>query len=252
MSTRTILGYWLGQRSYAESLLLQEYLHALRREQRIPDTVLFLEHEPVITLGRGAKAEHLLASEAELGERRVALVKTGRGGDVTLHAPGQLVCYPIFDLAPDRQDVRAYVNRLTEVMQGIVATYGISAGNIPGYVGLWVDADSPSVWPGRESALTPKKLGAIGVRISRWVTMHGFALNLSIDLSQFSLIVPCGIREYGVTSLSALTGSAPSAFEAAELAFGLFGRTFRATIGPLFSLEGEDPQRHFERTLEAS
>lgn len=247
MSVRTITGYWLGTRPYAEVLELQEQLHAARRDKRIGDSVLFLEHTPVVTFGRGGKEAHLLASPSVLEERGVELVRTGRGGDVTLHAPGQLVCYPIVDLAPDRQDVRAYVNLLTQVMQAIIAPSGIAAGTIPGYVGLWVDADAPHSWRGREFVRQPKKIGAIGVRISRWVTLHGFALNLSIDLRAFSLIVPCGIHEYGVTSVKELSASAPETRVAAELGLRQLALALRSTTGPLRDLEGVQLNQYFER-----
>lgn len=206
---------WLGRRRYAEVHALQESLHAARREGRIGDTVLFVEHEPVITFGRGAKSEHLLLDEAARRRLGIDLEHTGRGGDVTVHAPGQLVCYPIVELVPERRDVRRYVRDLAETMRCVVAEYGVSAGTIDAYIGLWVDAQSPAYWPGAELAIEPVKIGAIGVKISRWVTMHGFALNLSPELALFSSIVPCGIREHGVSSVQQLTGAAPSVHEAA-------------------------------------
>jgi lipoyl(octanoyl) transferase len=216
---RNILdGIFLGRRPYSPVHSFMMQLHEARRAGHIGDTVLLLEHEPVITLGRGAKAGNLLVSSDELAQRRVDLVETGRGGDVTLHAPGQLIAYPILDLAPHRKDVRKYVQALTRVMKSLVAPYSLDAGTIDEFIGLWIDSESPAHWRGGSVAKMPVKVGAIGVRISRWVTSHGFALNLNTDLSQFELIVPCGIRGRGVTSVEALTGVVPNLEESAQLA----------------------------------
>src|SRR5690606_20237956 len=152
-------------------------------------------HAPVVTLGRGAKPEHLLAPAPALAERGIEVVSTDRGGDVTLHAPGQLVCYPIVRLPEGQRDVRRYVRGLAAVMNAVIAAHGIEGGLLDAFVGLWVDRASPGAWPGAEHAAEPAKIGAIGVKLSRWVTLHGFALNLSVDLSLFDWIVPCGIRE---------------------------------------------------------
>jgi lipoyl(octanoyl) transferase len=225
-SERSLRAYWLGRAAYEPVHALQHELQEARKAGQIPDTVLFVEHEPTITLGRGATVEHLLTSEAALAESGIALVSTGRGGDVTLHAPGQLVCYPILDLHPDRMDVRRYVKDLNRVMMGLAKSYGIDSGTIEEYIGLWADQADPSAWPGAEAARTPVKIGAIGVRISRWVTMHGFAFNLTTDLSLFRLIVPCGISEFGVGSVASLTGVAPSVESAAQLALPLLSQIF--------------------------
>jgi lipoyl(octanoyl) transferase len=163
-----------------------------------------------------------------LRARGVELVTTDRGGDVTLHAPGQLVAYPIIDLRPDRCDVRRYVRDLTEVMRLVALRHGIDAGPVEGYVGLWVDAERPGSFEGKDRAERLEKLGAIGVRISRWVTMHGFALNLTTDLSLFDLIVPCGIAEHPVTSVESLTGTRPSAGVEAPAALEALAKTFGA------------------------
>lgn len=216
--TRKLVAYWLGQRDYRSVHAFQERLASARRSNDAPDTVLFLEHDPVITLGRGAKREHILLD----AERRKALgidcVETGRGGDVTLHAPGQLVCYPIIELSPEQRDVRRYVKNLTETMRRVVSHYGVQAGILDPHIGLWVDRAAPGRWLGSASAADPAKIGAIGVRISRWVTTHGFALNLTVDLSLFSAIVPCGIRAHGVTSLQELTRTRANTREVADLA----------------------------------
>jgi lipoyl(octanoyl) transferase len=189
-------------------LALQRQLFADRQAGQGEDVVLFVEHDPVITLGRGAKMQHLLASKDHLAKAGIDLAEVERGGDITLHAPGQLVCYPIVDLRPDRCDVRRYVQGLANAMRGVIQPYGIDAGLVDGMVGLWVDDANRGAWPGQAAAKSLAKIGAIGVRLSRWVTMHGYALNLSTDLRLFGLIVPCGISNHPVTSLQTLIGEA--------------------------------------------
>jgi len=230
---RRLRGLWLGRRRYAPLHALQRRLQEERRAGAVGDTVLLLEHEPVITLGRGGRAEHLLVARDELARRGIEFVETDRGGDITVHVPGQLVCYPILDLDPDRRDVRRYVLDLAETMRCVAAEHGVSCGTVPGLVGLWVDLDAPGGWAGAGGAKRLAKLGAIGVRISRWVTMHGFALNLSPDLDCYSLIVPCGIRDHGVTSIEALTGSAPDVRASAEVALYSLARVLGAEASPL-------------------
>jgi len=188
----------LGRVAYADALRLQEGLVAERQAGRGPDVLLLLEHDPVFTLGRNARAEHVLLPAAELRARGYEVFETGRGGDVTYHGPGQVVGYPILGLAPDRCDVHRYVRDLEEVLIRTCADHGVGAGRVPGMTGVWVGAE---------------KVGAIGVRIARWVTSHGFALNVSTDLAPFDLIVPCGIRGRGVTSLSRLLGRPVSTAE---------------------------------------
>ncbi len=201
---------WLGTRPYASVYELQCDLSEKRKQDLIDDTVLLLEHEPTITLRRGAKQQHLLSPKAVLDRHGVAVVETDRGGDVTLHAPGQLVAYPIVKLDGPAKDVRKYVNNLTTVMQRLVAHYGIAAGVAPGMVGLWTDLAAPEAYVDFDSATTPVKIGAIGVRISRWVTMHGFALNVTTDLSLFGHIVPCGISTHGVASIKVSRHEVPT------------------------------------------
>jgi lipoyl(octanoyl) transferase len=241
MTTRgPIRALWLGRAAYGAVHDVQHQLQEARKAGRIGDTVLFVEHEPTITLGRGATADHLLTSEQSLAEAGIALVSTGRGGDITLHAPGQLVCYPILDLHPDRMDVRRYVKDLNRVMTGLAASYGIQSGVIEKYIGLWADQSAPEEWSGVEHARTPVKIGAIGVRISRWVTMHGFAFNLSTDLALFRLIVPCGITEFGVGSVASLTGASPSVKSAAERALPLACDVFGYAPARLESMSAGD------------
>jgi lipoyl(octanoyl) transferase len=181
----------LGVVAYAEGLALQQRLVEQRKAGAIADQLLLLEHPPVITLGVKVRSDrsNILASPSALQSAGVEMFETGRGGDVTYHGPGQLVGYPIVDLQPDRCDVHRYVRDLEQVMIAAVAEFGVQAERVAGLTGAWV---------------SDQKLAAIGVRISRWVTSHGFALNVSPDLSHFSFIVPCGIADRGVTSLSRL------------------------------------------------
>lgn len=183
----------LGTVDYQSALDLQAELVEQRKRGEIPDQLLLLEHPDVITLGVKGRSDrsNVLASDAALAEQGIALFETGRGGDVTYHGPGQLVGYPIIDLKPDRCDVHRYVRDLEEALIRAVADFGIEARRIEGLTGIWVGHD---------------KLAAIGVRISRWVTSHGFALNVATDLSRFGLIVPCGIADKGVTSMERLRG----------------------------------------------
>ncbi len=248
---RPLRALWLGRAAFAPVHELQHQLHEARKAGHIGDTVLFVEHESTITLGRGATADHLLTSEASLAEAGIALVSTGRGGDVTLHAPGQLVCYPIFDLH-DRQDVRRYVKDLNRVMMGLAASYGIQSGVIEKYIGLWADQAAPEVWAGVEHARTPVKLGAIGVRISRWVTMHGFAFNLTTDLTLFRLIVPCGISEFGVASVASLLGEHVTVKSAAERALPILAQVFDHSEGPLETVSVADLSAELVRDRSAA
>jgi lipoyl(octanoyl) transferase len=182
----------LGRLRYVEALELQERLVKQRQAGEIADTLLLLEHEPVFTLGRNARAQNVLFPTEQLRERGFDVHEVGRGGDVTYHGPGQVVGYPILELAPDRRDVHRYVRDLEEVMIRTCADFGVEAARVAGLTGCWVGAE---------------KIGAIGVRISRWVTSHGFAFNVKPEsLDAFRLIVPCGIRDKGVTALERLLG----------------------------------------------
>jgi lipoyl(octanoyl) transferase len=182
----------LGLVSYADGLELQRALVDDRKAGRIPDTLLLLQHPHVLTIGvKKDGRQHILAAPELLAARGVEVFETGRGGDVTYHGPGQLVGYPIVNLDPDRRDVHKYVRDLEEMMIRVCADYGLAAGRVKGMSGAWIgDA----------------KIGAIGVRISRWVTSHGFAFNVTTDLDFFNLIVPCGIADKAVTSLASQLG----------------------------------------------
>jgi lipoyl(octanoyl) transferase len=203
----------------------------------IPDTLLLLEHDPVITMGRSAKAENVLLDAARRSEQGIDYAETGRGGDATYHAPGQLVAYPIFDLKPDRCDVRRYVRDLGRVMVHVARRYGVHAGMLEGdakLIGVWADLDDPSAWDdavtaGTLGARRIGKIGAIGVRLSRWVTMHGFALNVSTNLAGYSSIVPCGITDRPVASLASLGAEVPSLPSAAVTAAKAFEQVFGCT-----------------------
>jgi lipoyl(octanoyl) transferase len=210
--------------------LMQKLVEARHRGE-IGDTLLLLEHEPVITLGRAAKAEHVLLPPAARAALGVSYAETGRGGDVTYHGPGQLVAYPIFDLKPDRCDVRRYVRDLIAVMARMLRPFDIDAGLFGNHIGAWVDLASPSHWPGQEGARRPAKIGAIGVRLSRWITSHGFALNVTTNLAGFELIVPCGDPDHDVASIASITGQTPSVAQVALAAVLAFSAVFDAKVG---------------------
>jgi lipoyl(octanoyl) transferase len=183
----------LGVVPYGEALAMQRTLVEERKAGRVPDLLFLLQHPAVITLGvRGDGGRSNIVTPSErLTELGIDVFEAGRGGDVTYHGPGQIVGYPIIDLKPDRCDVHVYVRDIEEVMIRVCADYGVSAGRVPGLTGAWIG---------------PEKIGAIGVRISRWVTSHGFAFNVSTNLDHFRLIVPCGIADRGVTSLEQAAG----------------------------------------------
>ena len=185
----------LGLIGYAEAYALQKRVVAARKADAIEDALLLCEHPPVITLGRSGKRENLLASEHVLRQKGVEFQPSDRGGDITYHGPGQIVGYPILNLGAIRRDVLWYVRMLEEAMIRATAEFGITAERVAGKTGIWVRAGS-----------TEEKLAAIGVRISRWVTSHGFAYNVSTDLRNFDLIVPCGIADRKATSLEKLLG----------------------------------------------
>lgn len=201
----------LGSMPYAEAHALQQDLVEKRKLEEIHDQLLLLEHPHVITLGRAANGANVLIDEAARARFGVELFETGRGGDVTYHGPGQLVGYPIIKLAPDRCDIRRYVRDLEEVLIRTASDFGIVAGRVEGLIGVWVGEE---------------KLAAIGVRVSRWVTMHGFAFNVTTDLAYFRLIVPCGITDHGVTSLEKLLGRSVEIADVAQSVTRHFGQVF--------------------------
>lgn len=206
----------LGLIRYAEACTLQRALVTARKAGTLPDVLLLCEHPHVITLGRNGKREHLLASDHLLRQMGVDFCETDRGGDVTYHGPGQIVGYPILNLSEIRRDVVWYVRQLEETMIRATADFGITAGRLEGKAGIWVNV----------SGAEEEKLAAIGVHISRWVTSHGFAYNVSTDLRYFDLIVPCGIVRKRATSLERLLGRAVKREEAAARIVAHFGKVF--------------------------
>jgi len=214
----------LGRKGYQEVWDLQRQLVKLRQAGTIPDVLLFVEHPPTYTLGRAGKREHLLVGEEEIDRIGASLVLSDRGGDVTFHGDGQLVGYPIVNLAEMQPDVHVYLRRLEEVLIHTLAGFGVEAGRQPGLTGVWH----------REG-----KLAAIGVRVARWVTSHGFALNVSTDLDYFKRIVPCGIVGRDVASMESVLGKqtplpdVPDVPDVADVADALtreFGRVFERVM----------------------
>ena len=208
----------LGIVPYGEALALQRSLVEERRAERVPDLLLLLQHPPVITLGvkgDGGRS-HVVGADARLAELGIEVSETGRGGDVTYHGPGQIVGYPIVDLKPDRCDVHRYVRDLEEMMIRVCADYGVTAGRIKGLTGAWVGGEKTG----------GAKIGAIGVRISRWITSHGFAFNVNTNLQHFQLIVPCGIADHGVTSLENEAGRPVAISEVEERVAHHFATVF--------------------------
>jgi lipoyl(octanoyl) transferase len=209
----------LGLVPYADGLELQRRLVEERKADQIPDTLLLLQHPHVLTVGVKKDGRmHILAAPERLSSLGVDVFETGRGGDVTYHGPGQLVGYPIIDLNPDRRDVHRYVRDLEEVMIRVCAGYGLEAKRSKGFSGAWIQSDRGD-----------EKIGAIGVRISRWITSHGFAFNVTTELGFFNLIVPCGISDRGVTSLAARLGRAPAMTEVEDRFVEHFLAVFQRT-----------------------
>lgn len=220
----------LGQKSYGESLKIQEgYFNAiieLKRSNRKKETsiptdnyLLWVEHPPVFTLGKSGKMEHLLLNQQALVNKGIEFYKTNRGGDITFHGPGQLVVYPILDLDNFFTDIHKYLRYLEEAVIGTLKEYGLKTKRSPGETGVWLDVGTPFA----------RKICAMGVRASRWVTMHGLALNLNIDLGYFDHIVPCGIKGKGVTSLAKELGK--------EIDVELVKQKLKIHLGNLFDAQ---------------
>ncbi len=221
----------LGRIAYEPACEIQRRAVDKRKSGAIPDVLLLCEHSHVITLGRNGKASNLRASDRVLHQMGVEFHSTDRGGDITYHGPGQIVGYPILDLASHRRDVRWYVDRLEETMLRATRVFGIEAHRVEGWHGIWVDTQAG-----------PEKLAALGVHLSRWVTSHGFAYNVSTDLRYFDLIVPCGISGKRATSLEKLLRREVDPSAARERIVRQFGEVFSREMIPI-------SRRDFEESL---
>lgn len=223
----------VGRSAYRTCWALQRRLQAQRAAGEIGDVLLLTEHDPVITLGTTADTHHLLASTEQLNSKGIDVVNVDRGGDVTFHAPGQLVGYPILDLSNHKQDLHWYLRQLEQVVILTLAQWGMSASRSHGYTGVWVGEE---------------KVCAIGINVRRWVTMHGFALNVTTDLSGFCHIIPCGIADRGVASMASLLGR-PVAMDAVEDALvDAWNQVFQHTVREItfreFGIDAATFQRH--------
>ncbi len=201
----------LGLLHFKQAWDIQKKLHERRVSGKVPDTLLLLEHNPVITLGRSGREENILVSKALLQQKGVEFWRVERGGDITFHGPGQLVGYPIFLLQERLAGVRKFVEKIERVLIQTLQEFNVKATAKPRYIGVWVDN---------------KKIAAIGVAVKHWVTYHGFALNVNTDLSYFKFIVPCGIREAEVTSMEQLSGHQIPMTDLREKVIANFGKVF--------------------------
>ena len=212
MNTSELEVIRLGRIRYGDAMKLMQERFEARLRGDVADALFLLEHEPVLTLGRSADESNILIDRKRLAEQGVEVYHSGRGGDVTYHGPGQLVGYPVIELPKDRRDVRKYVHDIEELMIRIIAEYGIEGGRLDGKIGTWIDQS--------------RKIGAIGVRLSKWVTSHGFALNVSTDMQGFELIIPCGLKDLGVTSIEKESGQCLSMKEVTDHAERVFREIF--------------------------
>ncbi len=227
----------LGLAPYDLARDFQQKLVQARKDGAIPDVLLLCEHPHVITLGRNGRREHLRASDHLLAQMNVQFHLSDRGGDITYHGPGQIVGYPIVNLTEHRRDVRWYVNQLEEVMIRATAEFGLVAKRVEGQHGIWLDTEAPAA---------EEKLGALGVHLSRWVTSHGFAYNVSTDLRYFDLIVPCGIAGKHATSLERALGRAVNAEEAERRLVAHFGTVFERNMISVSSRDLQDTLANHE------
>jgi lipoyl(octanoyl) transferase len=228
---------WLGRMRYREAWEVQRARHAARDAGEAPDTLLLVEHEPVLTLGRHAREEHIISAPGELARRGIEVIRVERGGEVTYHGPGQLVAYPIVRLRDRPVLLRPFVRALELAMGDVAARYGVTAAPRPGYPGTWVGGDGPA----------PRKLGALGLRVERGITYHGIALNISTRLEDFGLIEPCGMAGLDVTSIARELGwkSAPAepSTEGVGQAGAWFAEDFSARLAGAVEESGEQRAR---------
>ena len=205
----------LGRIEYTACWKMQNELASARSRGEIDDTLLLLEHPPTITLGRSAKSNHLVTSVDELENAGVALVEVDRGGDITYHGPGQLVGYPIFDLRSHGQDLHLFLRKIEQALIETIGQFGLHGRRFPPHTGVWVGDE---------------KIAAIGIKVSKWISTHGFALNVNPDMSHFSHIIPCGIVDYGVTSMECLLDPCPTLSEVSDAASDCFAFAFATEI----------------------
>lgn len=235
MKSRTLNIINLGIEPYKKIWDFQHQLHKLRVDGKIEDVFILLEHSHVYTLGKVAKREHLLISPQKLTDEKIDLFEIDRGGDITYHGPGQIVGYPIIKLDDLYQDIHRYLRELEEVIIQTLKVYGIEGGRHPEYTGVWVDNE---------------KIAAIGIKVSRWVTMHGFAFNINTDLNYFGKIIPCGISDKGVTSLEKISGQKHSVEDVKKHLIENFVRIFHYDEFIIFYSIKEFLQTHLERLPE--
>jgi lipoyl(octanoyl) transferase len=237
MSEQSMALVDLGRLDYAAALALQQQISVQRQQESVGDVLLLVEHPPVLTLGRNAHRQHVVASDELLARRGISLFETNRGGDVTYHGPGQLVGYPILHLRSFTPPlgIVEYLRKLEEVLIRTCADYGVLTQRAPGRAGVWTI-------PG--GAIAEKKIAALGVHVARGVTTHGFALNVTTDLKDFELIVPCGIRDRGVTSIEAEVDSVPSVGQVANSVSRHFGRVFGRQMLWMEALDDLLPYAH--------
>ncbi len=213
---------WLGRMRYRQAWDVQRARHAARDAGDGPDTLLLVEHEPVLTLGRHARDEHVITPPDELARRGIEVIRVERGGEVTYHGPGQLVAYPIVRLRELPVLLRPFVRALELTMADVAADYGVRAAPRPGYPGVWIDQDGPR----------PRKLGALGLRVERGVTYHGIALNITTRLEDFGLIDPCGMAGLDVTSIARELGWTGEAAEPSTQSVHRAADRFGAAFAP--------------------